>query len=460
MNKRLFISHASEDKQPFVRNLAEALKSEDIDVWYDEYEIKPGMSIRESVDIGLASCDAGLIILSQNFFKKKWTIWELNGFIQKMLNGSAMLIPVLYNIKHENLLQISPSLSDILALSSEEGIVAIAQKVRDMLYPTKPVLIETREILNSFGLLSPDYYDNWWLDRIEFLGNIDIEYIPWSFPINPPKASITAKSYRLAWACMRYTWISKAKTKELNQFTEPLDVLDFIAKTPGVESACKFNPDYLALYAPQLFFYDSPLKKEFENRYSKSVTDIGSTIFSTNFKCELTDDRKAPTCNRIFAFLDKDFGRYNLGELLRHFIEGERLGPRPSNLDYWDVLIKLCSEKGEIYPVRVRNVLIEGFHSRYSALQLKKIFINESPDYLEKIFSTIDLLQQTLDEIISDRKLSISTSSNVIAEKICGLRLTKEDFIDKSFRLTIPKEELDYNYRGITYMQYGKHQNE
>lgn len=59
MNKRLFISHASEDKDSFVRQLASALQDSGIDVWYDEYEIKPGMSIRESVDRGLASCDAG-----------------------------------------------------------------------------------------------------------------------------------------------------------------------------------------------------------------------------------------------------------------------------------------------------------------------------------------------------------------------------------------------------------------
>lgn len=36
MNKRLFISHASEDKDSFVRQLASALQDSGIDVWYDE----------------------------------------------------------------------------------------------------------------------------------------------------------------------------------------------------------------------------------------------------------------------------------------------------------------------------------------------------------------------------------------------------------------------------------------
>lgn len=284
-----------------------------------------------------------------------------------------------------------------------------------------------------------------------------MQYIPWSLPINPPYASIQSKSYSLAWACMRYNWISAAEARGLNQFTAPLDILYFILKTPGVEKACKVNTTYLALYAPQLLFFDSQFKEEFEKMYRKSADEIAGTVFSTDFKCELTNDGKAPSCNRIFALLDKDFGRYKSCELLRHFVEGERFGPRPSSLDYWDVLIQLCSEKGEIYPIRVRNVLLEGYRSRYAALQLKKVFIEKEPSSLKKIFSTIELLQQAIEEIISDRKLSISTPLNVIAQKICDLNLSEEDFIDKSFRLTIPSEELNHNYRGITFIKYDEH---
>ena len=456
MNKRLFISHASEDKQPFVRELAEAFKTVNVDVWYDEYEIELGMSIRESVDMGLTSCDIGLIILSPNYFRKKWTIWELNGFIQKMLSGTAKLIPILYNLTHEKLLTISPALSDILSLSSEEGIISIVKKVRDTLYPNQPVLLETREILNSFGLLSPDFYDNWWLDRIEFLGKSNVQYIPWSLPMNFLTTNIISKSDSLAWACMRYTWISEAETMELNQFTSPCELINFILNTPGVEAACKVNMEYLAMYAPQLFFFESEFKVGFEKKYRESVYDIKCVAFPSEFKCELTIDGNVPKCNRIFALLDEEFGGYTSSDLLRHFIEGEKLGPRPSRLDYWDVLIELCSEKGEIYPTLVRNKLMEGFRSKYSALQLKKVFIQKEPDFLEKIFSTPDILQQAIEERISDRKLAVMTSLKVITEKVCNLQLTSDFFADESFRLTIPSQELNYNYRGITFIQTGR----
>ena len=47
-NKNLFISYASEDKNTFVKPLAETLRLKGLTIWYDEFEIKPGMSIRTS----------------------------------------------------------------------------------------------------------------------------------------------------------------------------------------------------------------------------------------------------------------------------------------------------------------------------------------------------------------------------------------------------------------------------
>ena len=46
----LFISHASEEKADFVRPLAHALKKQGLRVWYDEFSLKPGDSLRRSID--------------------------------------------------------------------------------------------------------------------------------------------------------------------------------------------------------------------------------------------------------------------------------------------------------------------------------------------------------------------------------------------------------------------------
>lgn len=51
----VFISHASEDKDEVVRPLANALREKGIKVWYDEFEMKIGDSLRRKIDKGLAN---------------------------------------------------------------------------------------------------------------------------------------------------------------------------------------------------------------------------------------------------------------------------------------------------------------------------------------------------------------------------------------------------------------------
>ena len=48
-----FISHASENKDELVRPLAKALVKLGCRIWYDEFELKVGDSLRKSIDQGL-----------------------------------------------------------------------------------------------------------------------------------------------------------------------------------------------------------------------------------------------------------------------------------------------------------------------------------------------------------------------------------------------------------------------
>ena len=53
MTQRVFISHASEDKDAIVRPLATELDARGVDVWYDEFTLRPGDSLRQSIEKGL-----------------------------------------------------------------------------------------------------------------------------------------------------------------------------------------------------------------------------------------------------------------------------------------------------------------------------------------------------------------------------------------------------------------------
>lgn len=76
----VFISHASEDKAPFVRNLAAELARLGLSVWYDESTLKLGDRLREKIDEGLASCSYGVVVLSHSFSKRTGHKQSWRGF--------------------------------------------------------------------------------------------------------------------------------------------------------------------------------------------------------------------------------------------------------------------------------------------------------------------------------------------------------------------------------------------
>src|SRR5262249_23791121 len=114
----VFISHASEDKDEVVRPLAEALRQGGLDVWYDEFELRIGDSLRRKIDSGLARSRFGIVVLSQEFFRKGWPSYELDGLVTRAVSGEQLLLPIWHNITKKELIQYSPSLADKLARST------------------------------------------------------------------------------------------------------------------------------------------------------------------------------------------------------------------------------------------------------------------------------------------------------------------------------------------------------
>jgi hypothetical protein len=126
----VFICHASEDKEHFVRPLAQALKASGIDVWYDEYSLKLGESLRESIDRGLARSRYAIVVLSPDFFAKRWTNWELDGLVQLHLSSKdGIILPIWLNVNAQTVMDSSPSLANIIAVSAELGLAQVVEKL-------------------------------------------------------------------------------------------------------------------------------------------------------------------------------------------------------------------------------------------------------------------------------------------------------------------------------------------
>lgn len=130
-----FISHAFEDKEEIVRSLAEALQERGVSVWYDEFELKVGDSLRRSIDKGLIKSRFGIVVLSPAFFAKNWTQYELDGLVAKEMVGGKVILPIWHKISKDEVMSYSPSLADKLALSTslytiEELADHLAETVR------------------------------------------------------------------------------------------------------------------------------------------------------------------------------------------------------------------------------------------------------------------------------------------------------------------------------------------
>ncbi len=134
----VFISHASEDKDEVVRPLAYALKEKGLTVWYDEFEMKIGDSLRRKIDKGLANSRFGIVVVSRDFIKKGWTNYEFDGIITKVVSGEQILLPIWHNITKQEVVNYSPSLADKLARNTAiNTIEEIADEIAELIMAHK-----------------------------------------------------------------------------------------------------------------------------------------------------------------------------------------------------------------------------------------------------------------------------------------------------------------------------------
>ena len=113
-----FISHASEDKDDLVRPLAEELIKNGLSIWYDEFELKVGDSLRRSIDAGLVRSKFGIVIFSPSFFAKNWPQYELDGLVEKEMAGNKVILPLWHKVSKNEVMKYSPALADKVALNT------------------------------------------------------------------------------------------------------------------------------------------------------------------------------------------------------------------------------------------------------------------------------------------------------------------------------------------------------
>ena len=104
----VYLAHASEDKA-VARPLAEGLTRRGIKVWYDNWEIGYGDSLRRRMEKGLGDCTRFVVLLTETSIRKPWVNEEIDAGLMSADRGHSQVI----GLRHElPLSSVSPFLKN------------------------------------------------------------------------------------------------------------------------------------------------------------------------------------------------------------------------------------------------------------------------------------------------------------------------------------------------------------
>jgi hypothetical protein len=158
MSPKVFVSHASEDKDRFVIGFATKLRAKGIDAWLDKWEMFPGDSLVDKIfEEGIKEAAAVIMVISSSSITKPWVREELNAAFVARVNKGSKLIPVLID-DCEVPAALSSTLwvriADLSSYDSElDRIVSSVLGLTDK-PPLGPLPSATNALLKSIGGLS------------------------------------------------------------------------------------------------------------------------------------------------------------------------------------------------------------------------------------------------------------------------------------------------------------------
>lgn len=127
-----FISHDSRDKSEIAGPLAMQLQKFMCPVWYDEYSLKIGHSLREQIEKGIKECKKCILILTPNYISNEgWGKKEFDSvFTRELIEKQNVVLPVWHNVTAKEIYEYSPSLADRVALNWNLGVEEVARKLK------------------------------------------------------------------------------------------------------------------------------------------------------------------------------------------------------------------------------------------------------------------------------------------------------------------------------------------
>jgi len=90
---KVYLAHATEDK-PMVRPVAEYLMANGVEVWFDEWDIEAGDSLRQEMEGGLGWMTHFVVILTPASINKPWVAREIDVGFTRLVGGKSRMVPL------------------------------------------------------------------------------------------------------------------------------------------------------------------------------------------------------------------------------------------------------------------------------------------------------------------------------------------------------------------------------
>jgi TIR domain len=107
-------------------------------VWWAEWEIKPGDSLRRKIDQGIEGASYFMVLLTTNSLKSEWVQTELDAGMVKRIEGSCRLLPIILDLNSDSIPVTLRGLKWVRLEPYEDGLRELVNVCHEV--ETKPAL--------------------------------------------------------------------------------------------------------------------------------------------------------------------------------------------------------------------------------------------------------------------------------------------------------------------------------
>jgi hypothetical protein len=125
-----FIAHDSRDKDNLARPLAHSLSRLGLIIWLDEFSLKPGDRLSETIDRGLTDCRHAVLLTTPHLLENtSWASTEMSALLSRAVYEPNLIIPVWSGVNREDVAARSARGADIVAINGWADVDELASKI-------------------------------------------------------------------------------------------------------------------------------------------------------------------------------------------------------------------------------------------------------------------------------------------------------------------------------------------